>query len=241
MAERKKYPTINTPNGTFKWPKLTSVDYGTKEFPNKDGSYNLKLVMTHEEAAPLIEAIQPYYDEALEMAKREFSDLKIETRKKLEKKNGKTGLQVNPLYTEIYDKETEEPTGEVEFGFKMKASGVRRDGSRWTRVPGIFDAKGQTFPKGIDIWGGTVGKIAFKPNPYWIPGTGLTGCGLGLEAVQVLELVSAGNRSADSFGFGAEEGSCDGSTLEVPAKQPTGAMGEDAVDTAEADADGGNF
>jgi hypothetical protein len=241
MAERKKYPTLNTPAGTFKWPKLTTVDYGTKEYPNPDGSYNVKLILTQEEAAPLIEKLQPFHDEAVELGKKGFPELKVETRKKLEKSNGKGGLDIKDLFTEVYDKETEEPTGEVEFNFKMKASGKRKDGSRWTRVPGIFDAKGQTFPKGIDIWGGTVGKVAFKPNPYFIPGTGMTGCSLGLEAVQVLDLVSAGNRSADSYGFSEEEGGCDASTLEVPATPPAGAMGDDAVDTAEADADGGDF
>lgn len=239
MAERKKYPTIQSPTGTFKWPKLTSVDYGTKDFPNPDGSYNVRLVFDNATAADLVEELSEFYDEAVVLAEAEFAKLKIETRKKLQKSNGKTGIAMNDLSTELYDKDTEEPTGETEFRFKMKASGTRKDGSKWHRVPGIFDAKGAKFPRGIDIWGGTTGKVAFKPNPYFIPGTGMAGLSLSLEAVQVISLVSAGSRSASDYGFGEEEG-VDGSTLEVP--NVDGQLeSSDAANAVAADADGHDF
>lgn len=238
MAEWKKYPTMQSPKGAFKWPKLTAVDYGTKEYPNPEGSYNVRLVVDNAVAAVFEAELMEAYKEAAALASVEFSELKIETRKKLEKINGKGGLAMNPLSAELFDKDTEEATGETEFRFKMKASGVRKDGSRWNRKPGIFDAKGATFPKGIDIWGGTVGKIAFKAEPYFVPANGMVGLTLKIQAVQVLDLVSAGSRTASEYGFGVEEG-CDGSTLDAPEATPP--MGGDNPDTAAADADGHDF
>jgi len=240
MAERKKYDNINTPAGTLKWPKLTSIDYGTKEFPDKEGTYNTKLVLSWDDAVPLIEQLEVFLDEARSIAREEYPNLKVDLRKKLEKKND-DGWFLWPLYTEVFDAKTEEPTGDVEFSFKMKASGKKRDGGRWSRFPALFDAKGQTFPKGVDIWGGTTAKVAFQPRPYFISGSGQAGVSLSLEAVQVLELVAGGTRSAEQYGFGEEEGSCDASTIVVPEPKSDNPFGGDDVDVEAADADGGDF
>src|SRR5699024_3019131 len=83
-----------------------------------------------------------------------------------------------------------------------------RKGRRWNRKPQFFDAKGKPMLKVPDIWGGTVGKVSFSfvTDGYFIPGTGACGISLQLEAVQIIDLVSAGQRSADDYGFGEEEG-----------------------------------
>jgi len=233
----KRLPTVTTPTGAFRYPKLTEIDYGTKEYPSKDGNYNVRLVLTAEEAAPLIAELTPLYEQAIVEGKEQFAALKIDTRKKLEKKNGKEGIDVNPLYTELFDEETEQPTGNLEFKFKMKAGGEKRKGGRWSRKPGIFDAKGAPFPRGVDIWGGSTGKVAFEPRPYFIPASGAVGLGLGLEAVQIISLVGPGMKSADSYGFAEEEG-LDATTLEVPVAE---AIEEAGVDAETADADGHDF
>jgi hypothetical protein len=207
MAEKKKLPSFVTPKGVFKFPKLNNPDRGTKEYPKPDGEYSVKLVVRQDDPAVVafLEKLQPLFDEAVEAAEKEFKGLKVETRKKLKE------VKVNPLFTTLYDKETEEPTGEIEFKFAMKASGKYSErhpkaGQRWQRKPTIFDAKGKPMTKAPDIWGGTIGKVSFEASPYFIPGTGAAGLRLALQAVQVIELRTAGSRSAKEYGFGEEEG-----------------------------------
>src|SRR5690606_17374564 len=137
-------------------------------------------------------------------AKKAFDALPVGTRKKLKR------ITENPLYLTIYDKETEQETGEIAFKFAMRASGTYKqgpkEGQKWHRSPLIYDAKGHRIAKPPAIWGGTVGKVAFEVSPYFIPGTGAAGLSLKLIGVQILDLVSAGERSAESLGFTAEDG-----------------------------------
>lgn len=92
----------------------------------------------------------------------------------------------------------------------MKASGEFKKGpkagQKWHRKPDLFDAKGRKIGGGVNIWGGSEGKVSFVGSPYFIPGTAAAGLRLMLGGVQVIELVSNGSRAADSYGFGEEEG-----------------------------------
>ncbi|CAM5317244.1 hypothetical protein ATER59S_00961 [Aquamicrobium terrae] len=132
--------------------------------------------------------------------------MKVESRNKL----GSCSVKSNDLFTVLYDQVTEEPTGEVEFKFKMKASGELKEGpgagQKWTRKPDLFDGKGRKIGKGVDIWGGSEGKVAFSVRDYFVAGTAAAGLILMLNGVQVIDLVSEDSRSADSYGFGEEEG-----------------------------------
>lgn len=208
---KKKLPSFTTPRGVFVFPKLSEPDYGTKDYPKPDGEYSLKFRMSQADADAFVNrkdkdgnSIQSLYEEALREAEAAFAELKVETRKKLKE------VKPNELFTVLYDKETEEPTGEVEFKFKMKASGEFKKGpkagTKWHRKPDIFDARGVKIGKGVNIWGGTEGKVSFSVRGYFVPGTAAAGLTLMLSAVQVISLVSAGQRSADSYGFGEEEG-----------------------------------
>ncbi len=203
MAEKKKRISMTTPKGVFVFPKLTKPDYGNAEYPKPDGEYSVNLSMQADDKATqaFLKALQQHYDEAIAEAEKEFKGLKVETRKKLGE------VKTNPLYTTVYDQETEEPTGEIRFKFTMKASGTRRaDESKWSAKPAIFDAKGRPMVKVPDIWSGTEGKVSFSPSAYFIPGTGAAGLKLNLNAAQIIDLVANGTRSATSYGFGAEEG-----------------------------------
>jgi len=202
MTERKKNPTGTSPKGSLKYPKLDKADLGTKDYPKPNGEYSTKLVLKAEDKATkaFIASLQPHYNAAMEKAEEEFAKLKVETRKKLK------SVSQNSMFTTLYDKETEEPTGEIEFKFAMTASGTRKDGTKWSAKPGIFDAKGKPIVKVPEIWSGSIGKVSFEMQPYFIPGTGAAGLKLKLKAVQLIELRSGGSRSADSYGFGAEEG-----------------------------------
>lgn len=217
MADTKrKYPKLISPRLTLVFPKLSEPDFGSKDYPKPDGEYSTKgsIQADSPEAKAFLAALEPHYRAAMAEGAEAFSKLQIATRKKLGK------ITENDLFTTVYDKETEEPTGAIEFKFAMKASGVvkkgPRTGKKWERKPDIFDARGVPMVKVPAIWGGTVAKVSFEASPYFIPGTGAAGLKLNLVAVQIIDLVSGGQRNAASHGFGTEEG---GYSYEPPADE----------------------
>jgi hypothetical protein len=205
--DKKKTPIkLRTPSGRLGWPKLTEPDFGSKDYPKPDGEYSTKLILKSDDPVTqqFIKSLQPHYEAAIADAKVEFAKLKPETRKKLK------DVTENPLFTELLDKETEEPTGEIEFKFSKKASFVAqkgpRAGERVNVKVALFDAKGGVIQKAPQIWGGSVAKVAFVASPYFISGTGIAGLKLNLDAVQIIELRQGGGKSAGDYGFGEEEG-----------------------------------
>lgn len=197
--KQEKNPTFTSPRGVFLFPHLVDPDYGTDEYPKKDGEYNVTLKLSAREAQPLIDQLESLHREAVAMGEEKFKELKPAIKKKLGE------LKVNDLFTEEYDKETEEPTGNLLFKFKTKASGVTKKGKPWERTLPIFDAKGTKFSPD-SIWGGSEGRVSFAAAPYFVPGQGMAGVTFYLNAVQILELRAGGAASADAFGFGEEEG-----------------------------------
>ena len=214
--KKKARPTFTLPTGTFKWPKLIEPDFGTKEYPKENGELSTKVV--YQASDPLIQkflkAIDPLYQEALAEGAEAFSKLKVEQRKKL------GSMKENPLYSELYDQETEQPTGEIEFKVARAYSGQFRDGPKkgktWKSVVPIFDSSGNRIPThdknceplqgAIAIYGGTKGRISVSAAPYFVSATGVAGLKLYLEGVQIIELSSRGEKSADSLGFGRVDG-----------------------------------
>lgn len=215
MAEKqkkqKRKPRITSPRGLLRFPSLLKPDYGTKEYPKPAGVYKTGLILVKDDpkVVEFLAALQAQHDEAIAAATKELAEQKVETRKKLEKKNPATGgLDIQPLYTVQYDTETEEETGNIVMNFTKKASGKRKDESTWrAQPPFLFDAMGQPITsKSIQIWGGTEAKVSFETNPYFIPGTGLAGLSFRLVGVQIIKLVSGGTASAEDLGFAPEEG-----------------------------------
>lgn len=193
-----------TPRGTFRYPALDKADYGNAEFPKPDGEFKVQVILSEADAQPLLDTLAPVQALAIELGEEGFGNLKVDQRKKLKE------LTVNDLYSVEYDKETEEPTGNLIFKFKMKASGISKKNGKeekWSRKPALFDAKGVPLRGKLpQIWGGSEGIVAFIADPYFIPGTGVAGVSLKLDAVQILKLSGPGERSADSYGFGEEDG-----------------------------------
>lgn len=207
MATDKKKRTIlkgRTPRGVFRYPSLDKPDYGTEAYPNPEGIYKVGVILSEAEAQPLLKTLEPLMEQARIEGEEGFANLKVEARKKLKE------LKVNDLYSVEYDRETEEPTGNLIFNFKMAASGtsVKNGQTReWKRKPTLFDAKGKPLTGKLpEIWGGTVGVVAFEASPYFIAGTGTAGVSLKLAAAQIIELRSGGERDASDFGFEEEDG-----------------------------------
>ena len=199
MAEKQKTIRMNTPTGVLKYPKLVKPDYGTDEYPKADGEFNTKLVLSASDAAALIKNLEPQFKEAVELGKAEWQNQKPENRKKYPFKEAL-------FYVDEYDEDGNE-TGSVIFTFKKKAGGVRKkDGEVWkAKPPQMFDAKGKPCGKDVNPWGGTTAKISFTTRPYFVVTHG-AGISLGLEAIQIIDLVMGGERAAGDYGFGEEEG-----------------------------------
>lgn len=190
MADKKKTPKITSPKGIAVYPKLTKPDTKFKA----EGEYSIKLKLPQDIADALVSKLTPILEDFKKTEKFQTTAKKVGVKK----------VKQLDWYKELNDDEGN-ATGEVEMSFKAKASGKKKDGSEWKRGPiAVFDAKGTPL-KNVQVWGGSEVKVSFTPMP-WINPKGEYGVKLGLEGVQVLKLVSGGERSASDFGFGAEEG-----------------------------------
>lgn len=190
MTDKKaRNPRYVTQVGVAIYPHLVEPD--TKF--NAEGEYKVKLRLSPDSVitdakGKRVADVQSFIDEmmgkALEKAQQE--------------NKGKIKEADAPY-------EIDDETGEVLVNFKLKATGKTRDGKEFTQKPALFDAKGKPAEvKGV--WGGSKIKVSFEVVPFY---TKLIGAGvsLRLKAVQIIELVAGGNGgSADSYGFGEEEG-----------------------------------
>ncbi|WP_313196186.1 hypothetical protein [Shinella zoogloeoides] len=195
MAKAPQRPTLTSPKGAFKFPKLTVADTKFKE----EGEYSVKLVVSAD--TPGVAQLISKCDDA---AAESLKEAKANAKNAAEAKKWETKYLP---YAQVEDEETGEPTGEVEFKFTMKASGVsKKTGKPWARKPALFDAKGSPIKGEPDIGGGTIGKISFQIIPYAPTTVVGASAKLALEAVQIIELKQFGDKSASSYGFGEEEG-----------------------------------
>jgi len=204
-TEKKPKPFKGlTPRGVFRHPVLNKPDYGNEASPKPYGVYKVELILSEAQAVPLLKTLEPIHAQAVEEGKAALKELKAEARKKLKE------VTAQDLFSIEYDKETEEPTGNFIFSFKMQASGLSGQNgmtSTWKRSPDIFDAKGKLLTGKLpEICDGTEGIVAFKALPYFMSGLGMAGLVLLLEAVQIIKLRSGDQRSAADYGFVEEDG-----------------------------------
>jgi hypothetical protein len=73
-------------------------------------------------------------------------------------------------------------------------------------VPDFFNAQGARLKNPPKIGSGSELKLSVRLVPYLAPNDGSVGISYQLEGVQILKLVSGGQRSASDYGFGAEDG-----------------------------------
>lgn len=188
-----------SPAGRALFPKLKEPDTKFK----KEGEYVVKLILTAAEAEPLLENCQRIQQEAFdEEFEKQRADKPKMSPAKIKEKIPFADLPVKPYE----DPETGEDTGDYQVTFKMAASGIsKKTGKPWTRRPALFDAKSKPIdPNKVDIWSGSVLKVSYTADPFCTAiGAGVS---LRMEAVQIIELRSGGQRDAAGYGFGAEEG-----------------------------------
>lgn len=216
MAEkRKRLPTYITAVGTAIYPWLTKAD---TRF-NSDGEYHVKLRLPADSQIKVGDDLVDLHEFLSEAAGESLAAAKEEA------KNPKK-VKAADLPIGDHEDDAGNETGDVVYNFKMKAVVKPKEGDPFTQKPKLFDANGAAFePK--SLFGGSKLKVAFSVIPFY---TALVGAGISLRlrAVQVIELVEGQGGTAESYGFGKEEGY-------VAEQNPFG--GEDRVNGEEEGAD----
>lgn len=229
MADAKKNDLIKimTPKGVSRFPALTKPD--TKF--NPDGEYKVGIILPADAIntdpgkykgqgimAMLNEAANSVFEKTKAELEASLPELKGEKLAKAKKALAELKLGDLPAKSE-YDDDGNE-TGNIILNFKMKAQRKdKKTGQVKKMAPKLFDAQGNELTGGVDVWGGSIVKVAGSLNPFYVPGTNTCGVGLRLAAVQVIELRSSGGGDAASYGFGKEDGYV---SDQEPAGAPTG-------------------
>jgi hypothetical protein len=193
MSDRPTYEAFTTPQGEAVFPWLTKAD--TKHVPS--GVYHVDLSIPFEEAQDFIAKLEGARDnfiQTLPVAKQ-------------------TALTAKPVYFDEYtrpdypegatddekkairDAWVGEPTGNVIFRIKMKASVTTKDGTTFTQTPVIISADtGEKFDGAL--FGGSILRVKGQIVPYTNAAAGIVGVTLRLKTVQVIEAVGG-----DGAGF----------------------------------------
>lgn len=227
--KQKRPPLIRvtTEKGVAVFPKLNTPD----EYKGKT-TYNTKLNLPGslkffvkgskkwEDARPLVEElIEAEYETQRAKLEEIIANSKGDKKAKAEKKLSELSKD-NP-FRDVYD-DDDERTGEVQITAKMNAFYLKKvkdkDGNEVEKkvplTPSFFDAKGREIKPGKvpEIWSGSVLKLSFDLNPYYVDSTNSVGVSFRLAGVQIIDLVTrGGGRTADSMGFGEEDGGFDSS------------------------------
>lgn len=198
--EKKKRKVHTTPKGEALFVHVIVPDHGTKEFPDEDGSFSIHLRLEEADANKLKRMVASEIEEGKANMQEAFNCLAVANRKKLGEPTW-----IEPGTVE-YDRETEEPTGNILFRFKTKA--IYKDKKtgqiRKRKVP-LFDSMQAPVKMRDEPGFGSLIKVSFTAEPYFVGGTGKAGVSFYLNAIQILKLNAAGERSAADYGFAAED------------------------------------
>lgn len=217
-SKRPSFISITTPAGIAVYPKLNAPDTKFKA----GGEFAVRLKLTEAEAQPIIDK----YEAALA---KYFEDVKAELMAgdgKDKAKAKQLKLAADKPYKPEFDDEGE-PNGFMLVNFKMPHRITREGKEDLLLYPDVFDAAGKKLKNVPAIWGGSKLAVAGQLRPFSTAiGVGMS---LRLQAVQIIELVSQGQRDAGGYGFGATEGGYE-SNDEFPAGSdddaPSGAPAE---------------
>jgi hypothetical protein len=185
VSPKNRYPDYTTPVGVAYWAKVIQPD--SKYV--KEGEYSVEMEFN---------LADPGVDKLINTIDEQFS-------KAVAKAEEETGKDTVKLADKPYkDGETK---GTIRVRFKTRAKGKRMDGTSWEFRPALYDHKGAIWSAGL-IGNGSLIRTSFYMKPFY---TAMIGAGLSLKllACQILkheEYV----RSAESYGFQAEEGYDDG-------------------------------
>ena len=176
----KKHPRVLTPTATAKFAHLNKPD---TQF-NKGGVYHVTLIIPKDDASELVDQIKS-------IAKKHVKRMKED----------KPTVKAAPLPFKDAVGEDGTPTGELEFKFKMNATGGQGQ-DQWTQRPHLVDAEKK--PMTENIGHGSKVRVSGEIVVYNSPSYG-AGVSLRLKAVQVIELREYSSAGGD-WGFDKVEG-----------------------------------
>lgn len=193
--ERPKYLT---PVGFLGWPcaiQEPDTKFADDKDPNDKGDYKARMVFSKED--PKAKAFLAN----LESIWEQFAN---EEQAKLGKKKLKTDEESLPWADEL-DRETQEPTGNIVFRFKLRARVTKKDGTFFEQRPKVFGGGDNKLIVNVPpIGAGSQVVLSGKVHLWHTSKAGMT---LWLEAVQLRKLVEkdAGGKAED-YGFEAADG-----------------------------------
>lgn len=185
---------LTFPKGTLKYPRLQEPDDKFKA----EGEYSTKLVLTPEQAKPLIDKLEQCFKEHLAETKA------ANPKKKVKAVTNRPWKADTTKEKDESGEYVEVETGNIAFTFRRPAKIVKKDKPPLTLRVALFDAAGAKLVTDKRIGGGTIARVAAEVRGYFTEKDG-AGIRLDLEAVQVLKLVEGGRQSATDYGFAAEE------------------------------------
>jgi hypothetical protein len=188
MANKQKLPTIITPVGVA---KFIHVNKPNTKF-HDDGVFSVDLVLEGADADQLRDSLQ----ELAEAARKEMAER--------DKKPVILKYELVTGFGDNLDKDGNDAGGML-FKFKNKAVYRPKDGEPKNIIIPIYDSRKKPLD-GVMVGHGSKVRVAFEAAPFAMPATKKAGLTLRLKAVQVVDLKSYTERSADSYGFGEEDG-----------------------------------
>lgn len=179
MAKTQQVRKI-TPVGEAKWAHIAKPKAPFKDEQGRtkgDPKYQIDVVF------------DPKADPTwAEWAKAVMAQIKA-LPEEVDKRTGDKMQKQNPIKREL--DANDQPTGKFYVTFKTSEK----------FKPPMFDRYGKPLDENTMIGNGSKVRVAYVENVYTAFGGGIN---FYLNAVQVLELVELGNRSATSYGFDAE-------------------------------------
>lgn len=176
-----------TPKGIAKYPWLTK--------PNErfNPQYSINLIVDVTEAQATIDKLD-------EMLEDQYNQTVAELKKNKKYDEAKKVIKNEP-YSMVCDEEGNE-TGQVEFKFKKLINVKDKKTGEMIVLgpPQLVDSKGKEITGDISVYGGSICRVSFQANPYYISGTKACGVSLRLLGVQVVEL-----RTKDATDFPIDE------------------------------------
>ena len=198
---KSKLTKFVSPAGLAVWPHLNEPDYQY----NPNGTFHVKLRADTDlpKVAALVAALDEAHDASVAAF---FEELKAMPKYKTAAAAKKVLKDGDKPYTYVTDDDGED-TNEVEFNFKMSYKVPKKDkeGDFWEFNPVYIDSAGKVIKGDVPaIWGGSELKVRYVIQPWSSVKLGAS-VRLRMDAVQIINLVTAGEGNAE--GFGEEDGS----------------------------------
>jgi hypothetical protein len=207
MAEKITYTKVVSPKGVAVYPHLNKADdkFG-------DPVFKVTLRVPEDDAAPLVAKIE----EMLAAIKRgDTTGLREVDAKRLAPAiKAKKLKAADPAFATETD-EDGNPTGNTLLKFKASGQFKDKDGNVIKRKIKFIDAGKQAIENPPFVWGGSVLRVRAALMP-WVNAKGEYGVKLGIDLVQIINLVTSGG-STDTSGFDEEDGYTSTGSGEAPA------------------------